>query len=143
MNNIPHFQSSVPSQSKIMIVEDFESVRFAVKCILETRGYDVIEAVDGIEAVERAVKDRPDLILMDISLPNLDGLSAVRRIRKHAEVRNTPIIALTGLSTGELRYKAFAAGCREYVTKPINFALLESVIGRHLPKKEQKAAAGT
>jgi two-component system, cell cycle response regulator DivK len=137
MNNLPHPQASSPDQTKIMIVEDFDSVRFAVKCILETRGYNVIEAVDGAEAVERAVVERPDLILMDIGLPKMDGLSAIRRIRKHAEIKNTPIIALTGLSTGELRYKAFAAGCREYVTKPINFALLESVIGRHLSKKKE------
>src|ERR1700716_1134822 len=78
-----------------LLVEDFEDSRFMMRRLLEMAGYKVIEASDGEQAVELAIREQPDLILMDLSLPKLDGLAATRRIRQHKAVENTPIVAIS------------------------------------------------
>jgi CheY-like chemotaxis protein len=118
----------------VLVVEDFEDNRFMMRRLLEMSGYRVVEAVNGEQAVETAVSERPDLILMDLSLPKLDGLAATRRIRQHDELARTPIVAVSAHDTTDFHADALAAGCNEYVTKPIDFDQLESLLKRLLGK---------
>jgi len=118
----------------VMVVEDFEDNRFMMRRLLEMSGYQVIEAINGEEAVELACRERPGLILMDLSLPQLDGLAATRRIRQHPELRDIPIVAVSAHDTADFHADALAAGCNDYVTKPIDFDQLEALLNRLLPK---------
>jgi CheY-like chemotaxis protein len=118
----------------IMVVEDFEDNRFMMRRLLEMSGYRVVEAEDGQEAVELATRELPNLILMDLSLPVLDGLAATRRIREHAELRMVPIVAVSAHDTADFHADALAAGCNEYVTKPIDFDQLDDLLDRLLAK---------
>src|SRR5918911_1710845 len=119
----------------VMVVEDFEDNRFMMRRLLEMSGYRVVEAMNGEEAIEIAGRERPGLILMDLSLPLLDGLAATRRIRQHPELRDVPIVAVSAHDTADFHADALAAGCNDYVTKPIDFDQLETLLGRLLPKK--------
>ena len=118
----------------VLVVEDFEDNRFMMRRLLEMSGYRVVEAVNGREAVERAVEVRPDLILMDLSLPFLDGLAATRRIRQQDGLSRVPIVAVSAHDTADFHADALAAGCNEYVTKPIDFDHLERLLNRLVPK---------
>ncbi len=118
----------------VLVVEDFEDNRFMMRRLLEMSGYRVLEAVNGEEAVELAQSERPQLILMDLSLPQLDGLAATRRIRQYAELRDVPIVAVSAHDTADFHADALAAGCNDYVTKPIDFDQLEALLSRLLPK---------
>ena len=107
----------------ILIVEDYEDTRSFMKFIVESYGYRVIEASDGIEAVDRFKQFHPDLILMDISLPVVDGLIAAKTIREFGDSEKVPIIAVTAF--GKLYYKqAMEAGCDELIDKPVDFEML-------------------
>ena len=127
----------VVGETTIMVVEDFEDNRFMMRRLLEMSGYRVVEAENGEEAVERAQSERPDLILMDISLPLLDGLSATRRIRSHTELSRVPVVAVSAHDTADFHAEALAAGCNEYLTKPIDFDELEQLLDRFL-KSERR-----
>jgi CheY-like chemotaxis protein len=118
----------------VMVVEDFEDNRFMMRRLLEMSGYRVLEAINGEEAVELAHRERPQLILMDLSLPQLDGLAATRRIRQHVDLREVPIVAVSAHDTADFHADALAAGCNDYVTKPIDFDQLEALLNRLLPK---------
>lgn len=118
----------------IMVVEDFEDNRFMMRRLLEMSGYQVLEAVNGEEAVEIAKRERPSLILMDLSLPLLDGLAATRRIRQDAALRDVPIVAVSAHDTADFHADALAAGCNDYVTKPIDFDQLEALLGKLLTR---------
>ena len=118
----------------VLLVEDFEDNRFMMRRLLEMSGYRVVEAVNGKEAVEKAKDERPDLILMDLSLPHLDGLAATRRIRQQDGLGKVPIVAVSAHDTADFHADALAAGCNEYVTKPIDFDQLESLLERLVPK---------
>jgi CheY-like chemotaxis protein len=118
----------------VMVVEDFEDNRFMMRRLLEMSGYRVLEAINGEEAVELAHRERPQLILMDLSLPQLDGLAATRRIRQNADLRDVPIVAVSAHDTADFHADALAAGCNDYVTKPIDFDQLEALLTRLLPK---------
>jgi two-component system, cell cycle response regulator DivK len=112
----------------VLVVEDFEDNRFMMRRLLEMSGYRVIEAVNGKQAVEAAVSERPDLILMDLSLPMLDGLAATRRIREAEGLGRVPIIAVSAHDSADFHTEALAAGCNEYVTKPIDFDHLVRIL---------------
>jgi two-component system cell cycle response regulator DivK len=105
---------------RILIVEDNESNLYLTRFILEKNGYQVIEARGGIQGVELAIKEKPDLILMDIQLPDINGLEAVRKIRASKIDRDIPIVALSSYAMVGDREKALAAGCTGYIEKPIN-----------------------
>lgn len=115
----------------ILIVEDYEDTREFMKYLLENHGYQVIEAGDGIEAVERFKKIHPDLILMDISLPIVDGLTATKVIRESNRGENIPIVAITAFGNLYLE-KAMEAGCNELINKPLDLDSLETVLNRYL-----------
>jgi two-component system cell cycle response regulator DivK len=127
-----------------LLVEDFEDSRFMMRRLLEMAGYTVIEASDGEQAVALAILEQPALILMDLSLPKLDGLAATRQIRQHKDVGNTPIVAISAHDSPESRSEALAAGCDEYVTKPIDFdqlgALLKSFFSTEPHRNRGNAA---
>lgn len=118
----------------VMVVEDFEDNRFMMRRLLEMSGYRVLEAINGEEAVEIARREHPSLILMDLSLPLLDGLAATRRIRQVKELSQVPIVAVSAHDTADFHADALAAGCNDYVTKPIDFDQLEALLSRLLPK---------
>ena len=108
----------------VLVVEDNEENWDMLSRRLLRRGYTVIRAADGQEAVEMAARETPDLILMDVSLPVMDGLEATRRIRARPETQTTPIIALTAHATSADRDKALQAGCDDYHTKPVELSRL-------------------
>ncbi|MDT7541607.1 MAG: hypothetical protein QOE33_1511 [Acidobacteriota bacterium] len=116
--------------SLILVAEDNEDNRFVMKSLLELRGYKVVEASNGQETVEIAVREKPDLILMDLKMPLLNGLAATRFIRQHPEtrVRLVPIIALSAYPPSQHRPVAIAAGCDDYVLKPVDYDQLENLI---------------
>jgi CheY-like chemotaxis protein len=122
------------SNKLFLVVEDFEDSRFMMRRLLEMAGYIVLEASDGEQAVQMAVDSRPALILMDLSLPKLDGLSATRQIRQQKGLKRVPILAVSAHDSPESRNEALAAGCNEYVTKPIDFDQLHALLERFVPQ---------
>jgi CheY-like chemotaxis protein len=116
----------------ILVVEDYEDTSLAMRLALEDLGYRILEASDGEQAVRIALEERPDIILMDLSLPVLDGLDATRRIREQPDMADTVIVAVTAHIEPDYRTKALAAGCNAYVTKPIDFDWLNDLIGNLL-----------
>ena len=120
--------------AKILLVEDNEMNRDMLSRRLVKRGYEVAIAVDGEQAVAMARSEAPDLVLMDMSLPGMDGWEATRRIKAAVETRAIPVIALTAHAMSGDREKAIAAGCDDFDTKPVELARLlakiEALIGR-------------
>ncbi|HYG08597.1 MAG TPA: response regulator [Pyrinomonadaceae bacterium] len=117
----------------VLVVEDHEDTRFMLRMILEREGYVMLEAADGSEGVKTAISRRPDLVLMDSSLPRLDGLSATRLIREQESLRDVPIVILSGHIGAEFQAAARAAGCAAYLTKPLDFNEFRSTLTRLLP----------
>jgi CheY-like chemotaxis protein len=113
---------------KILLVEDNEMNRDMLSRRLERRGYEIVIAMDGEEGVERALAERPDLILMDMSLPVKDGWTATREIKADPQLAATPIIALTAHAMSGDRERAMEAGCDDYDTKPVEFDRLVAKI---------------
>lgn len=120
---------------KILIVDDNQDSRELVVKILKNRGYLIIEAVDGEEALEKATAENPDLILMDISIPKLDGYEVTRRLKCQVKFKDTPIIALTAHAMKGHREKALEAGCDGYISKPIDIHELPDQIKSYLKNK--------
>ena len=118
----------------VLLVEDTEDNRFMMRRLLEMSGYRVVEATNGDEAVKVAEAEVPGLILMDLSLPVIDGLAATRLIRKLPKLAKTPIIAVSAHDTSDFLTEALQAGCNSYITKPIDFNELEQLIVRELGK---------
>jgi DNA-binding response OmpR family regulator len=108
------------NRKKILLVDDSSTVLLMEKMILSKSEYDVVTARDGIEGVEKARCERPDLILMDVVMPRMDGFEAVRKLREDDSTRSIPVIMVT--TRGELQSveTGYASGCSDYVTKPIN-----------------------
>jgi len=123
----------------ILLVEDHEDNRDMLTRRLERKGYRVIAAVDGAEGVAMAGQHRPDLILMDLSLPIMDGWEATRRIKADPNTKDIPVVALTAHAMAGDREKALGAGCDEYETKPVDFVRLMGKIVAFLPDQ----SAGT
>ena len=116
----------------VLVVEDFEDNRFMMRRLLEMAGYEVIEATDGAEAMVVAAREHPALILMDLSLPRVDGLAATRQIRQHPELSHVPIVAVSAHDSADFHAEALAAGCNDYVAKPIDFDQLDTLLARVL-----------
>jgi len=114
--------------TKILYVEDNEDNVFVLKNRLTRRGYTVVVAPDGAQGVSMAAAEQPGIILMDLSLPVLDGWEATRRIKAATDTRHIPVIALTAHAMSGDREKALAAGCDDFDTKPVEFARLISKI---------------
>ena len=115
-----------------MVVEDYEDTRLMVKAGLEGLGYSVLEATNGQEAVDIAAREHPDLILMDLDLPILDGIAATQIIRQQSELEGVPILAVTAYPMSYTHVRAFARGCDEYMSKPIDMDELANLVNRYL-----------
>jgi CheY-like chemotaxis protein len=115
---------------KILLVEDNELNRDMLTRRLQRKGYVVVEAVDGIEGVAAATRERPDLVLMDLELPRLSGLEATRRLRGDPATATLKIVALTAHALSDVRQEALDAGCDAFETKPVDFASLIVTIER-------------
>ena len=115
-----------------MVVEDYDDTRMLLKKGLEGLGYSVVEASNGQEAVDVASREHPDLILMDLDLPIIDGILATQRIRQQTEGERIPIVAVTAYPMSYTRVKAFAEGCDDYMSKPIDMSELAQLVNRYL-----------
>jgi two-component system cell cycle response regulator DivK len=120
---------------KILIVDDNGDSRELVVKILKNKGYQIIEAIDGEDALEKAITENPDLILMDISIPKIDGYEVTRRLKSQIGFKDTPIIALTAHAMKGDREKALEAGCEGYISKPIDIHELPNQIKSYLKER--------
>jgi CheY-like chemotaxis protein len=118
-------------QKKILIAEDYADIRLMMKMLVRGYGYEVIEAADGYEAVQKAKQHHPDLILMDLSMPIMNGLTATEIIRSMDEVEKMPIIAVTAYGNNYYT-KAIQAGCNQVLSKPLDFQSLEPLLNQYL-----------
>jgi two-component system cell cycle response regulator DivK len=119
---------STGEEKKILVVDDNQDSRELVVKVLKNKGYLVIEACDGEEAIQKVKEEKPDLILMDISLPKIDGYEVTRMLKTEEDVKDIPVIALTAHAMKGDREKAISAGCRGYIPKPINIRELPEQI---------------
>lgn len=110
--------------AKILLVEDNEISRDLLSRRLKKSGYDIVMAVDGNQAISMAQREHPDVILMDMTLPGIDGWDATRELRRRRETARIPVIALTAHTLPADRARALAAGCDEYEPKPVELSLL-------------------
>ena len=118
--------------NRILVVEDNETNMYLISFILKKNNYEVIEAMTGEEGVSLAIKEKPDLIIMDIQLPGIDGIEATKRIKESEEAREIPIVAFTSYAMTGDRGKILEAGCSGYLEKPINLKPFMTDIEKHL-----------
>jgi CheY-like chemotaxis protein len=126
------YDEPAPAKARILLAEDTEANIMAIGDYLVDSGYELTVARNGVEALEQAAETKPDLILMDIQMPKMDGLEATRRLRAMAEFARVPIVALTGLAMPGDRERCLEAGASEYLTKPVSPRALVTVIERFL-----------
>lgn len=128
---------------KILVVEDFDDTRLMLKRFLEGKGCVVVEGKDGQEAMEMAIREPPDLILMDLRMPVLDGLNATRLLRERKELDDVPVVAVTAYDTRGVDFchnaDLLGLGVIEYFPKPIEFAALEQLLTRLLRAQAREA----
>ena len=124
------------SEADVLLVEDTEDNRQMMRRLLELSGYNVAEAINGKEAIEAASRLNPRIILMDLSLPFVDGLAATRRIRALPGLDKVPIVAVSAHDTADFHNEALAAGCDAYITKPIDYSELEELVERLLSRPQ-------
>jgi CheY-like chemotaxis protein len=117
---------------KVLIADDNATSRELVRTVLENSGYEVVEAGDGIEALRSARESKPDLIILDLHMPGLDGFGVVREIRLDRDLAATPVMALTASAMQGDRERALAAGFTSYIAKPIQLRVLRSEVERML-----------
>jgi CheY-like chemotaxis protein len=129
-NNLSQFGGGIPV---VLLAEDSEDARHVLSLELRQRGCRVVTAADGQEAVETALVAHPDIILMDLHMPRLDGLAATEQIRAHSELEAVPIIAVTAFDTYGIREAALEAGCQDYLLKPLDPGALERALRGALP----------
>lgn len=120
------------ANGRILVVEDNLDNMTLISDVLQSLDYDVVKATDGEQGVEFAAAERPDLILMDLSLPRMDGWTATRHIKADPELRHIPIIALTAHAMVGDRERALEAGCDDYVSKPIDLRELASKLSQYI-----------
>jgi two-component system cell cycle response regulator DivK len=128
---------------KILIVEDNEDSRELVVKVLKNKGYLMVEAADGDEAIEKAIAEKPDLILLDISLPKLDGYEVAKRLKSREDFQEIPIIAFTAHAMKGDREKMIMAGFEGYISKPMNIRDLPEQVRSFLRGKRESVLDGT
>lgn len=127
LNQVPP-TTSTRSRRTILVVDDFDDTRLLLRTWLERRGFRVVEAENGVEAINQASSEHPDLIIMDMEMPQLDGLSATRRLRQMTDLSGVPIVAVSAYGADQFRQLALEAGCDEYVSTPFEPKTLEGII---------------
>lgn len=135
-HSLAELQSSPTKRPAVLVVDDNDDIRFMIRYLLEQRGYHVLEAVDGLEAVESARSFRPDLILMDLSLPGLDGIEALSLIRDVTRLHDVQVVAVSGHAAAADMASARAAGFDDYLIKPIDMDRLDHILVKRLPQKK-------
>ncbi len=120
------------SHKTILLVDDSKTLLMIGGMILSKAPYRVVTAADGIEAIEKAHAEQPDLILLDMAMPKLDGLEACRRLKLDQATRHIPVIMVTTRGEADNRDRAFECGCDDYLTKPIDAATLMRAVKSHL-----------
>lgn len=125
----------------ILIADSDEDSRFLLRSLLELKGFQVLEANDGQEAIDTSVSRKPDLLLIQLKLPVISGFTVIRRIRKNDELRAVPIIAISFNNPTSNRNLALAAGCNAHIENPIEFDLLDALVDRLLPGPQQPLAS--
>jgi len=133
-------QEFTPQDFLVLVVDDTVDNLVIISLHLQQSGYRVVTATDGEEAIKVAALTHPDLILMDISMPGLDGLGATRKIREHPTLRPVPVIAVTAFTTEGFQRAAYDAGMEGYLTKPIDFERLNDLIRSLLPVRKNDDA---
>jgi CheY-like chemotaxis protein len=128
MTMTPNLSTPDPARRTILVVDDFDDTRLLLRTWLEKKGFRVVEAENGNQAVAKAEDERPDLIIMDVEMPEMDGLSATRKIRKLRRMEGVPILAVSAYGAAQYRLEALAAGCNEYVSTPFEPDELEKLI---------------
>jgi len=134
MENLTDLKRQEPA-STILVVEDFDDTRLMMKMWLVKKGYRVIEAETGEEAIIIAKREHPDLIIMDVMMPGMNGLDATQQIRQYQSLRRTPIVAVSAYGADEYRRIAIEAGCDEYVSTPFEPRELAELIRNLLASK--------
>lgn len=122
----------------ILYIEDNEQNLYLIRFLLEKHGYEVHAAMNGQEGIDRAATVRPDLILLDIQLPLMDGYAVARRLRANPDLAEIPIVAVTSYAMAGDRDKALAAGCNGYIEKPINPDTFMRQVERHFKSEDQR-----
>src|SRR5258708_17617585 len=128
-----HAAATIPT---ILLVEDFDDTRLMMKMWLTKNGYRVVEAETGEEAITIAQRELPDLIIMDVMMPGMNGLDATQRIREYQALRRIPIVAVSAYGADEYRSLAMEAGCNEYVSTPFDPGALAELINSLISKRE-------
>ena len=121
---------------KILIVEDNRENLELLKELLTLKGYHTVEATNGMEAIDAAVRERPDLVLMDVQLPEMDGIDALRALKGHPETRRVPVIAITAHAMKGDRENLIREGFDGYIAKPISIKGLLHLLSRYLPERD-------
>jgi CheY-like chemotaxis protein len=119
-------------RATILYIEDNEQNLYLITFLLKAKGYTVFQARDGLEGVEMAARHKPDLILLDIQLPGMDGYTVARNLRQRPEISRTPILAITSYAMTGDREKALEAGCSGYIEKPIDPDTFVAQVEKHL-----------
>ena len=136
------YNAAMQNTPTVMVVDDYDDVRAILKRWLQEGGYHVIEATGGREAVEMAERERPELILMDLALPEIDGFAAAFRIRSHPDLSNVPIIAISAYGElgidAQLKIDPASVGFNAYLPKPFVPEKLLNLVGQYLPKSGDK-----
>ena len=117
----------------VLVVEDNDETSFMLRTVLTRKGYRVIEAWDGKQAIEVAEHEELDLILLDLQLPRLNGIGVIHRLRQNAKLENVPIVIITGQDPEKYRNSAIAEGCDDFLMKPIDFDRLDAVLDYYAP----------
>jgi CheY-like chemotaxis protein len=124
----------VPSNICILVVDDTDDIREMFRFVLEMRGYKVLEASDGREAISIALVERPDLIFMDLHMPGTNGFEVVQQLRHDWRTKTRPIIAVSALDASTAGPVAIAAGCDAFISKPVEIETLSSIVERFVHK---------
>jgi CheY-like chemotaxis protein len=141
MSSAPQGAATRPERAgsyRVLVVEDAPDTRELLRLLLEAEGYEVVTAGDGLAAVASALKELPDAIIMDMSLPGLDGYNAARLIRREPALAGVPLIACTAFNRWEWRGKAIAAGFDAFITKPLDLERLASTLAQLLARRAQR-----
>jgi len=125
---VPNVNASIDGPRTILVVDDFDDTRLLLRTWLKRKGFRVIEAENGKQAVAAAQAHSPDFIIMDVEMPELDGLAATRQIRAMKQFERVPIVAVSAYGADQYRAQALEAGCNEYVSTPFDPDALENLI---------------
>lgn len=134
-----YFEVTVGKQLKILMADDEINILSLSGEALRQQGYDIVTASDGLMAFEKAVAERPDLVILDRQMPEMNGLEVCKKIRETAELRDIPVIFLTGQDTKAEIMEGYSEGANEYITKPFNLNELIDTVARILSKKQKPA----